>query len=127
MSPGFVAAGAINGFFAVALGALGKHWLKEYLDDHALAVFQTGAYYHMSHALALVLVGLLVHVWGRSLLLRWSGWLLLVGMVLFSGSLYLLAVTDVRALGIVTPVGGLCLLGGWFCLAWIAIKKTRSF
>ncbi|MBM7062380.1 DUF423 domain-containing protein [Pseudomonas sp. UL073] len=111
---------AFFGFTAVALGAFAAHGLKSQLSADLLAVFQTGVHYQMVHALALLGVALLsLHVPGRALLL--AGGLFVLGILLFSGSLYLLSLTGVRGLGIVTPFGGLAFLGGWVSLgvaAW---------
>jgi uncharacterized membrane protein YgdD (TMEM256/DUF423 family) len=109
--------GAISGFFAVGFGAFGAHGLKETLEKTKLAAtFETGAHYHMYHSLALLAVGL--GFWlapGRA----WNiaGWCFLAGIVLFSGSLYALALSDIRALGAITPFGGVLFLIGWAALA----------
>ncbi len=103
---------ALLGFLGVALGAFGAHSLKPLLEKHgALEYWQTAAQYHLAHAVALLFVA------SRNPLplLAWS--LFVAGVCLFSGSLYLMAVTQWRWLGPVTPVGGLCLLGGWLALA----------
>lgn len=108
--------GAIHAFLAVLAGAFGAHGLQRVLDETHLRTWQTGVTYHLAHALALVLVGTLEELRGRAL----SGAHLAfgVGIPLFSGSLYALAVTDVRALGMITPLGGLSFLAGWLALAW---------
>lgn len=119
---------AANGFLAVALGAFGAHGLQTKLagaTDFAqrLQWWQTAAQYHLAHALAL---GLLALVAGRTAGVTSAaavgGWAMLAGIVLFSGSLYLMTLTGVRALGAVTPVGGLCLLAGWLLLGLAALK-----
>jgi uncharacterized membrane protein YgdD (TMEM256/DUF423 family) len=117
----FLSLGALSALVSVAAGAFGAHALKARLAPDLLAVFETGARYEMYHALGLVAVA-----WAAS---RWpggatsaAGWLLVAGTVLFSGSLYALALTGVRALGAVTPVGGLAFLAGWACLAWAALR-----
>jgi uncharacterized membrane protein YgdD (TMEM256/DUF423 family) len=107
-------AGALNGAIAVAAGAFATHGLEGRLEPHALDVFQTAARYQMYHALAMVLCALLVA--------RTAGWLFQLGIVLFSGSLYLFALTDVKLLGAITPLGGLGFLAGWGWLAWSARK-----
>jgi uncharacterized membrane protein YgdD (TMEM256/DUF423 family) len=116
--------GAATGFTAVALGAFAAHGLKARLAPDMLAVFETGARYQMYHAFAL-----LAAAWGWA---RWqrraftaAGALFVAGILLFSGSLYLLALTGVRALGIVTPFGGVALLAGWLCLGWGAWRAGR--
>ena len=107
-------------FLAVALGAFGAHGLRGRLSPEMMSVFQTGVQYHLSHALALVLVSAIM---GRmsGWLIQTAGWCFAAGIVFFSGSLYLLAVTGVTILGAVTPIGGLLFLAGWACLAFAAI------
>lgn len=112
---------AVNGFIAVAAGAFGAHGLKKRLDADMLAVFETGARHHMFHALALFGAAWLI---SRGVgPARPAAWLLLAGIVIFSGSLYALALTGVRGLGAVTPIGGLCFLAGWALLAWGAATR----
>jgi uncharacterized membrane protein YgdD (TMEM256/DUF423 family) len=113
-----VALGALNAAIAVAAGAFAAHGLRERLEPRALEVFETGARYHMYHALAMVLAGVLAGTRGVPA----AGWLFQAGIVLFSGSLYALALTDVKALGAVTPLGGLAFLAGWGWLAWTALR-----
>jgi len=109
---------AFFGFTAVALGAFAAHGLKSRLPTEMLAVFQTGVQYQMLHALALLALALLArHTGGLALLA--AGVLFVLGIVLFSGSLYLLALTGTRSLGMITPIGGLAFLGGWFCLGMV--------
>ena len=120
MSRYFISLAALSGFFAVSLGAFGAHALKTHLDDYALGIFSTAVQYHFYHSLALLAVGLFALVHPQSLLLRSSGIAFLIGMVVFSGSLYLLSVTGVRWLGAITPLGGVCLLLGWATLALAA-------
>jgi uncharacterized membrane protein YgdD (TMEM256/DUF423 family) len=108
-------AGAVAGFLAVAMGAFAAHGLKARLTPEMLAVFETGARYQMYHALALLAVAWATTRWPGSLAV-WAGWLFSAGTVIFSGSLYALAVTGLRWLGAITPLGGLCFLGGWLCL-----------
>jgi uncharacterized membrane protein YgdD (TMEM256/DUF423 family) len=109
----------------VALGAFGSHALKTSLTPELLAVFETGVRYQMYHVVAL-----LAAAWG---LARWqhrlfavAGGLFLAGILIFSGSLYTLALTGARAWGAVTPVGGLAFLAGWLCLAWGAASRIRA-
>lgn len=111
------ALGALFAFAGVAAGAFGAHALRDRLDPGMLAVFETGARYHLIHALALIVVGLDL---GRrpSRALRAAGVLFAAGIVVFSGSLYTLALTGVRAWGAVTPLGGLCFLVAWTLAAW---------
>ncbi len=117
----FLALGALSGFVSVAAGAFGAHALKARLPPDLLAVFETGARYQMFHALALVAVGLLA-ARAPATALAVAGWAFLAGTVLFSGSLYALALTGARALGAVTPFGGVAFLVGWLALAWAALR-----
>lgn len=110
-----VALGAINAALAVALGAFGAHGLQELLTPKALQTWHTGVDYHGFHALGLILIGLLSTAVPKVL---HTGWWLLGGIVLFSGSLYLLALSGIKILGIITPLGGICFLIGWGLLAW---------
>jgi len=115
----FITIGAVSGLLAVAAGAFGAHALRARLDASALQTFQTGVTYQMYHALALVGVGILLARFSvdGSAWLSATGWLFLAGTVLFSGSLYLLALSGTTWLGAITPLGGLAFLAGWLCLA----------
>jgi uncharacterized membrane protein YgdD (TMEM256/DUF423 family) len=116
----FLLAGAIAGLIAVAFGAFGAHGLRGRLTPDMLAVFETGVRYQMYHALALLLTAVLVpRLPGKAIMA--AGWLFIAGIVLFSGSLYVLAVTGVTALGAVTPFGGVAFLAGWAALAIAAL------
>ena len=97
----FLALAAISGFFAVAFGAFGAHALKQRLSADMLAVYGV-----------------------QGSLLKASGWLFMIGLILFSGSLYALALSGVKILGAITPLGGVCFLAGWLCLAGVAIKAA---
>lgn len=110
-----VALGAVNAALAVAAGAFAAHGLRERLAPRALEIFETGARYHMYHALAMILAGLLAA--------RGPGWTFQVGIAIFSGSLYALALTDIKVLGAITPIGGLAFLAGWL---WLAVSAWRS-
>ena len=118
----FLFAGGLNGFLAVALGAFGAHGLKSRIGPEMLEVYQTGVQYHMSHALALLAVAVATHWAPDSPFLKGAGWFFLAGIILFSGSLYVLAVTGHRWLGAVAPVGGSLFLLGWASLAIAALK-----
>lgn len=112
---------AVNGALAVALGAFAAHGLADRLEARALAWFETGARYHMYHALALGLAALAMQgAAGRAA--RWSAWAFLAGIVLFSGSLYLLALTGAHAFVYVTPLGGAAFLVGWIMLGVAAMR-----
>jgi uncharacterized membrane protein YgdD (TMEM256/DUF423 family) len=119
----FIFLGAINGFLAVAFGAFAAHALKNLLSAGLLEVFQTGVEYQAMHALALLAAGLLGRD-GRSRALNLAGWAFATGILLFSGSLYILALTDIRWMGAVTPFGGTAFLLGWGALAWHAARRT---
>jgi uncharacterized membrane protein YgdD (TMEM256/DUF423 family) len=112
----FVSLGALAAALGVALGAFGAHALKARLSADMLAVWQTAVQYHLWHALGLVAVGLLAQHLPASVPVRVAGWLMLVGIVLFSGSLYALALSGTRWLGAITPFGGACFILGWLVL-----------
>lgn len=118
----FITLAALSAALAVGFGAFGAHALRSRLDEYALSVFQTAVQYHFYHALALLAVGLLALHQVDSALLRASGWLFIVGTLVFSGSLYGLSLTGVRWLGAITPLGGLAFIAGWGCLAAAAWK-----
>lgn len=108
--------GALMGFVGVGLGAFGAHGLKGRLSPDMLAVFETGVRYQMYHALALLVVGaLMTRLEGRAIVV--AGWSFTAGILIFSGSLYALALTGVTMLGAVTPIGGVAFLAGWVALA----------
>jgi uncharacterized membrane protein YgdD (TMEM256/DUF423 family) len=119
----FFVLGAGSAFVAVAAGAFGAHGLRARLSPELLAVFETAARYQMYHALALLAVAWAVTRWPGALT-QWAGWLFLAGTVLFSGSLYLLALTGVRWLGAITPLGGVAFLAGWLCLLLAAARAA---
>ncbi len=121
----FIVLGAINGFLSVALGAFGAHGLRSQISTHMLTVFQTGVQYQMYHALALLFIGLWAERNPGLRYINWSGGLLLAGILLFSGSLYLLAITGTRSLGVITPFGGICFLSGWVVLAAGLLKSGK--
>jgi uncharacterized membrane protein YgdD (TMEM256/DUF423 family) len=124
MSP-WVAAGAISGFLAVALGAFGAHGLADQIDARALAAFETGARYQMYHALALLAVGVLA-ARDPSRAFKVAGWAFVAGSLIFSGSLYMLAVSGQRWLGAITPVGGISFMTGWIALAYAAVSGAKA-
>lgn len=118
---GWLLIAAINGALAVAFGAFGAHGLSGRIDARALDIFETGARYHMYHALAMGLAAFAMRGAAAGPA-RASALFFLAGIVLFSGSLYLLALTHTRALGLVTPFGGLSFLAGWAALAFAATR-----
>lgn len=119
----FLLLGALINFLGVAGGAFGAHALRTRLSPDMLAVFETGVRYQMYHGFAVLLVALAIGHSGPARLLVISGWSFIAGVILFSGSLYALALTDVRILGAITPLGGLLFLVGWLCLVVFALLK----
>jgi uncharacterized membrane protein YgdD (TMEM256/DUF423 family) len=114
----WVLAGSISGLLGVVTGAFGAHAISGRISEKAFAVYQTAAQYQMYHALALLAVG----IWARS---DAAGWCFLLGTVVFSGSLYALALTDVKILGAITPIGGVLFIMGWAAFALSAWKYGR--
>jgi uncharacterized membrane protein YgdD (TMEM256/DUF423 family) len=119
----FIIVGAINAFLSVALGAFGAHGLKDRLDAHYLDIWKTGVTYQMFHALGILVVAMLLGKFAGSALFTWSGWLMLIGIIFFSGSLYLLSLTKVGVLGAITPIGGVCFLAAWVLVIVGAVKN----
>jgi uncharacterized membrane protein YgdD (TMEM256/DUF423 family) len=120
----FILLGALAGAAGVALGAFGAHALKARLAPDMLAVWQTAVQYHFWHALALVAIGILVATsLPASTALKWSGWLMVAGLALFSGSLYALALTGARWLGAITPFGGAAWIVAWVLFAWAVLRS----
>jgi len=117
------AAGAVAGAVGVALGAFGAHGLKSRVSPEMLAVFEVGVRYQMVHALGLLAVGWAAGRWPGATVSA-SGWLFLAGIVIFSGSLYVMTFTGARWLGAITPLGGLAFISGWVCLAVASMKGS---
>lgn len=124
--PFFIIAGAVNAAIAVAFGAFGAHALKEKLSEHYLAVWETAVQYQMFHAIGLLAIGILMNssLFGASTQLTWSGYLLLAGIIIFSGSLYILSLSGIGILGAITPIGGVAFIAGWIMLIIAAVKYT---
>ncbi|HSD82675.1 MAG TPA: DUF423 domain-containing protein [Anaerolineae bacterium] len=120
----FLILGSFNAALVVLLGAFGAHALKARLSVDMLAVYQTGVHYHLFHALGLLTVGLVATQIADSVYLRWSGWLMLAGIILFSGSLYVLSVSGLRWLGMITPFGGVAFIAAWMLLV-VAMTKSH--
>ncbi|SES02424.1 DUF423 domain-containing protein [Psychrobacillus sp. OK032] len=120
----FIIAGAINAFLAVAFGAFGAHALKEKLSEKYLAIWETAVQYQMFHALALIAIGILMSskLIGSVSSLNTAGYLILAGIILFSGSLYVLSLTGIGVLGAITPIGGVAFLVGWILIIVAAAK-----
>lgn len=117
----FFGMGAVMALLSVALGAFGAHGLRGSLSPEDLATYETAARYQMYHALALLAVAWAYARWPGALVTA-AGWLMVAGIVVFSGSLYALVLTGQRWLGAVTPLGGVCFLAGWALLAWTAFR-----
>jgi uncharacterized membrane protein YgdD (TMEM256/DUF423 family) len=123
----WTATAAIMLALAVSIGAFGAHGLQGRLDAYSMGVYEKAVFYHFVHALGMLAVPLLVHTGLISVNAgKWIGWLLLAGIVLFSGSLYLLAITGVRTLGAVTPFGGASFIAAWATLAVGALLSRRG-
>lgn len=116
--------GSVFAFLGVALGAFGAHGLQSVLTANGtLETYKTGVQYHLLHALALVLLAVLADRMRDRKRIELIGWLFSIGILLFSGSLYVLAISNVKSLGAITPFGGLCFLAGWALLAAAAIRE----
>lgn len=109
----FLLLGGFSALLAVLLGAFGAHGLKKTLTPELMAIYQTAVDYHFYHALGLLAVAVLSLHLPASIWLKWSGWLMLIGIVVFSGSLYALSISGVRWLGAITPIGGTAFIAGW--------------
>ena len=118
-----IAAGALLMLLGVILGAFGAHALQALLSPQRLASYQTGVTYQLLHSLGLVAVGIVAQLTTETARLRWSARLMLAGIVLFSGSIYLMAAGAPRTLGMVAPVGGLSYMAAWGLLAWHALSR----
>ncbi len=126
MKSTFLFLGAMSAFLGVGLGAFGAHGLKNILSPEFLTVYQTGVTYQMWHALGLIGLALACQQTPTSRLLHWAGWLMFTGIILFSGSLYLLAILNLKWLGIITPFGGVAFLTAWLLITIFAVKDTAS-
>lgn len=123
MHKNFLLIAAIFGFLGVAFGAFGAHGLRERLSPEMMAVFEIGVRYQMYHVFALLAVAAAIAHFGRARLLLISGWSFIAGVLIFSGSLYALALTGTGMFGAITPIGGVGLLLGWACLAFFAASS----
>ena len=119
MSRQLLLLGSINSFLAVALGAFGAHGLQQVLTASALQTWHTAVQYHFFHALGLLFIGLLAEKMPRAVT---AGWIMFTGIVLFSGSLYVLSLSGIKMLGMITPFGGVCFLIAWLWLALLAYR-----
>lgn len=125
--PFFIIAGAINAFLAVAFGAFGAHALKEKLSEKYLAIWETAVQYQMYHAIGLIVIGILMSssIIGNVTQLNWAGYFMLAGIVIFSGSLYVLSLSGIGILGAITPIGGVAFLAAWV-LVIVAVVKNMN-
>ena len=111
----FLVIGAISGFLVVILGAFGAHGLKDILDEYGKSIYEKAVLYHMFHTMVLLVLGLIEKI-QPELQLSLAGWVFIFGIILFSGSLYVLAVTGIKSLGMITPIGGVFFIIGWVSL-----------
>lgn len=123
----FIVSGALHGFLAVALGAFGAHALKEVLDDYGRGIWETAVQYQMFHATGLLVIGLLMStkLLGEVKQLNLAGIFFNLGIVFFSGSLYVLAISGIKVLGAITPIGGVLFLTGWVLIMLTALKHAK--
>ncbi|GLC87987.1 DUF423 domain-containing protein [Lysinibacillus piscis] len=123
----FIITGALHGLIAVALGAFGAHALKETLDAYSQGIWETAVQYQMFHATGLLVIGLLMStkLLGNVKQLNIAGICFNAGIIFFSGSLYVLAVSGIKVLGAITPIGGVLFLAGWLCIMIAAWKYAR--
>lgn len=122
MAKWFIALGAFFTMSGVALGAFGAHGLKGKLAQNLLETYQTGVHYQQIHGLGLILIGLLLLAMPSNLL-NWAGWAHVIGILLFSGSLYVLSMTGITKLGMITPFGGVLFIAGWFLVIVAALMR----
>ena len=122
-SRNWVCTGAFLGFLSVVAGASGTHWLETFLDEKYADTFQTAVKFHMVHSVALVVAALVVERHKSGIIHSASLWLLLAGVIVFCGSLYALAFTQIWVFGVTAPVGGICLMLGWLALAFGSMRS----
>ncbi|MEG9296157.1 DUF423 domain-containing protein [Mangrovibacillus sp. Mu-81] len=118
----FIIIGALSAFLSVGLGAFGAHALEGKIDKKYIDTWNTGVLYQMFHAIGIIIIGVLMGTVSPTSLLSWSGWLMVIGTILFSGSLYVLSLSGIKILGAVTPFGGVSFLAGWILLVIFAAK-----
>ena len=111
----FLAFGAISGCLVVILGAFGAHGLKDVFNEYGKSIYEKAVFYHMFHTMAILLVGLIEKI-QPGIQLSVAGWVFILGIILFSGSLYILSVTGIKLLGMITPIGGVLFIIGWVIL-----------
>ena len=120
----WIGIGSILVMLSVMIGAFGAHMLEPIIGEDKISVYETGVQYHMIHALGIILIGVIAKVFGEAKLLVWSARLLFIGIILFSGSLYVLSISGLGPLGAITPLGGVSFIAGWICLAVTTLKKV---
>lgn len=125
MSNVFIGLGALSAFISVAAGAFGAHALKQVLDTDMLAVYHTAVDYQFFHSIGLIIIGALQKISPRNRLTL-AAWIMLAGIIIFSGSLYVLSTTGIKWLGMITPVGGVCFLAAWLILALSYLAGDRT-
>lgn len=121
----FLFLSTLTAFLAVAMGAFGAHALKTVLTPDMLAVYKTAVSYQMWHALGLGLIAALRYLHPQDSLIKYAGWLMFAGIILFSGSLYILSLSGVKWLGMITPIGGVCFLSAWLLLIIFSYKSWQ--
>ena len=121
----FLFLGAISALVGVGMGAFGAHGLKAILSVEQLTIFQTAVTYQMWHALGLLAISIIYQQVAKSNLLIWAGWLMFIGIIIFSGSLYLLVLLDLKWLGMITPIGGVNFIVAWILIAIFAGQKQH--
>ncbi len=120
----YVKIGALIAMLSVVLGAFGAHMLEDRLTADAIDVYETGVQYHMFHAVGILLIAILIERLPSKKLAIWAARLMIIGIVLFSGSLYALALSGVKVLGAITPIGGVAFIAGWICMA-LAARQSK--
>ncbi|AJS59630.1 DUF423 domain-containing protein [Paenibacillus sp. IHBB 10380] len=122
----FIQWGTVLMALSVAIGAFGAHLLEPRIGKDALEVYETGVQYHMIHGLALILVGITVGQRGESKKLNVAGWMFIVGVIVFSGSLYILSISGIKVLGAITPLGGIAFIIGWLYFMSDVLRRGKS-
>lgn len=119
----FLLIGSINMVLAVSLGAFGAHGLQDRLSERMLEIYQTGVQYQMIHAVGILIIALAAERLGNPTMLLWAGWSMFLGIIFFSGSLYVLSISGIKILGAITPIGGVLFIVAWVLVALSALKN----
>ncbi|OOC63032.1 DUF423 domain-containing protein [Paenibacillus ihbetae] len=122
----FIAWGSVLMALSVAIGAFGAHMLEGKISADELAVYETGVHYHMIHGIAVLVAGILAGTLGESRKLFWAGTLFIAGVIIFSGSLYVLSISGIKWLGAITPIGGVAFIAGWITLLSAALSRSKA-